>query len=172
MINLLIRLKENYKVFAKILKENKPEAIYRVVDIEVNELDEYTTVVQMVNKSHIFRMKPEEILSNDKLTDSFSSRDIRTLTYLGYLGINSPKYKILAKRLSEQDNRLVFAIREKGNTKPVIKSATEISNDKDLLDGLDQKDAHMVGYVSASEHEHEKERQKAELLLQLKKQSA
>ena len=85
------------------------------------------------------------------MTDLFSPRDVRTLTYLGYLDINSPKYRILAKRLSENDNRMVFAIQKKGEKIPKIKTASEISQDKEILKHIDQHDAHMIGYTAASE---------------------
>lgn len=45
--------------------------------------------------------------------------------YLGYLGINSPKYKILAQRISE-DNNIIFAIKKKGDKNIYTKTANEI----------------------------------------------
>jgi len=105
-------------------------------------------IVQKTNSAQVIKLKPEEILADDELTNSFSQHDIRTLTYLGYLGINSPKYKILAKRLSEKDSNLVFAIKERGKKGVIVKSAEEVSSDKDMLEKLDQKDAHEIGYTA------------------------
>jgi len=124
---------------------------YRILSVEKNDKEEFIADIQLVNKSQHFRMKPEDILSNDAMVDKFSQRDIRTLTYLGYLGINTPKYKILAKRLSMNDKTLVFAIQQRGSKGALILTSQEISSNKAVLEGLDQKDAHMVGYTSAQE---------------------
>jgi len=106
-----------------------------------------------------FNAKPEDILADDDMVDRFSPRDVRSLTYLGYLGINSPQYSLLAKRLSENDDKLIFAIRKKGEAEVLIKSAHEIT--PEILSQLPPTDAHTIGYVSASEHilKEEKEKQ-------------
>lgn len=142
-----------FKNIRQLFQESKKQAVHtcRITTIEKDKHENYIATVQIVNKSHIFKMRPEEILADDKLTDCFSQRDMRTLTYLGYLEINSPKYKILAQRLSEADSRLIFAIKERGKDQPLIKTAAELSSDENILKSLDQKDAHMIGYTSASE---------------------
>lgn len=152
------------KIFSKLkkhistIKNNRTLAnsllykpIYRVAAIEKNKDGNYEVIAQLIGKSSVFKMKPEEILADDKMTDLFSPRDVRTLTYLGYLDINTPKYKILAKRLSEKDNRMLFAIHKKGEKKLQIKTANEISQNKEILNQIDQQDAHMVGYTIATE---------------------
>lgn len=96
---------------------------YRIASIDETDDNDYLVTVHTILKNAHFFMKPEEILADDKMTDLFSPRDVRTLTYLGYLGINSPKYKILAQRLSAEDNRIIFALHKKGEKKPRIKTA-------------------------------------------------
>lgn len=128
------------------------EPMYRILAIEEVEDSEYEATVQITNKSHTFKMKPEEILSDDKMTDSFGPRDIRTLTYLGYLGVNSPKYKILANRLYEKDSNIIFAIKEKGKKGCIVKTAEEISTDEKFLSQLSQRDAHKIGYTTGSQN--------------------
>jgi hypothetical protein len=137
---------------------------YRVLSIDRDEDDSYTVEIQLINKNHTFRMRPEEILADDRMTDGFSQRDIRTLTYLGYLGINSPKYKILAQRLSGVDNKVVFAVKRRGSNKTMIKTANEIAMDEDFITGLPQKDAHLVGYTVATEQLLSESSQKQEAL--------
>lgn len=161
---LFYKFSANYRSIFALVKKSMPEHSYRVLSIEQDENDNYFAVIQIRNKKEIFRMRPEEILSNDHMTDSFSQRDIRALTYLGYLGVNSPRYKILAKRLSENDTKLIFAIQERGKDKPIIKSAHEISTDEKIITGLHQKDAHMIGYVAATEQILEEEEQKNNIL--------
>jgi nucleoside-triphosphatase THEP1 len=160
----LQKFKKSYKSLATLIKENSPKYPYRILSIDKDENDDFSAEVQLIGRRQTFRMKPEEILANDSLTDSFSQHDIRTLTYLGYLSLNSPKYKILAQYLSENDSKLIFAIKERGKQKPIIKSANEISSDKKLLEGLQQKDAHMIGYTIATEQVISEKMQKQELL--------
>ena len=94
---------------------------------------------------------------------------MRTLTYLGYLGINSPKYKILAQRLSEDNDKTLFAVLKKGGTQVEVKTAAEISSNKEILKSLDQEDAHRVGHTAAMENILDEKRQKALALEKAKK---
>lgn len=153
-----------YSKFFKLLKQSIPEHPYRLLCIERDENENFIAIIQIQNKKEIFRMSPEEILSNNNITDSFSQRDIRTLTYLGYLGINSPKYKILAKRLCENDSMLIFAIQERGKKKPILKTASEICLDENIIVGLNQKDAHTIGYAMGSEQVVREKQQKEDIL--------
>ncbi len=115
-----------------------------------------------------FDIKPEDLLANDEMVNKFSPCGVRTLTYLGYLGINSPKYKILVKRLSENDKKLIFALKKKGETSLLTKTADEIIKEKDILNNLNAHDAHIVGYTLASESAKSEKQQKEEALKQLK----
>ena len=123
---------------------------YRVAEIQQND-DHHMVTIQVINKNILYKAKPEDILSKDKFVDCFSPKDIRTLTYLGYLGINTPKYKILAKRLSKENDKFTFALKERGNKKIITKTAFEISNEKSILKSLPVQDAHLLGYTLASE---------------------
>lgn len=86
---------------------------YRLAEIIQDEDGSYYVTIQVINKNITFRTKPEEILAENNLVNQFSPTDIRALTYLGYLGINSPKYKILAKNLSSQDSGIIFTVKKK-----------------------------------------------------------
>ncbi len=151
IVQLLLTLKKNYKSASIFVKKNLPKHVYRIHSIEQDESNTFVAIIQITTTRQVFKIKPEEILMSDQITDCFSQRDIRTLTYLGYLGINSPKYKILAKRLSRHDTHLTFAIQERGKKKPIIKTAMEISSDEKFITGLHQKDAHMIGHTTATE---------------------
>ena len=159
-------MKQFFQFFKQAIAESKKQAKYkcRVIAIEQDKEDNYIASIQLINKSQVLKMKPEEILADDELTNCFSPLDVRALTYLGYLDVNSPRYKILAQRLSETDNRFVFAIKKKGSDTPIIKTADEISQDEEMLKSLNQKDAHMVGFTSASEREILEKEQKRKLL--------
>lgn len=137
---------------------------YRIVSIKQNEEDDYEVSVQVIGTATVIKMKPEEILADDDLTNKFSPTDVRTLTYLGYLDINSPKYKILARRLSEKDNKVVFALHKKGSKNVEIKVASEISQNPDILKQLHPEDVHMVSYIAGTEYTLEEQIEKEKLL--------
>ena len=124
---------------------------YRVVEINKTEVDEYVATIQLINKNIVFQAKPEEILAKDDLVNQFSPCDVRTLTYLGYLSLNNPQYKILAQRLSTTNDKVLFALRKRGAKQVIIKSADEILKEKDILNNLGAEDSHVVGYTVASE---------------------
>lgn len=148
-------LQKTLQTFTNLTKElvllKSSGHAYRVVSINLDECNNYVATIQVIGKGQVFTMKPEEILANDDLTNLFSQMDIRMLTYLGYLGINSPKYKILAQRLYQNDEKILFAIAERGKRDHLVKTAEEISLDEKMLNQLDQKDAHLVGYTCATE---------------------
>lgn len=144
--------------------------IYRIVNIEKDEANEYYVTIQIIGRSVTYKTKPEELLSDDRLVNLFSPIDIRNLTYLGYLGINSPKYKILAKRLSEQSNEMLFAIHKKGSKKHTVITAKEISNNYEIIRGLNQEDAHMIGFTTATEQVVIEQLQKEQLIKKLKRE--
>ena len=98
---------------------------YRVVEINQTETDDYIVTIQIINKSIVFETKPDEILAHDHLVNQFSPCDVRTLTYLGYLSMNNPQYRILAQRLSENNDKVLFALRKKGEKTVIIKTADE-----------------------------------------------
>lgn len=122
--------------------------VYRLVEIIKSE-DEHKLVIQVVHKNITFKIKPEELLADDSIIDLFCPRDVRTLTYLGYLDMNSPQYKILAKRLTP-NSQVAFALKRKSDKKIIIKTPREIVHEK-MLNNLDATDAQLVGYTAATE---------------------
>jgi hypothetical protein len=163
------QLKNTSRHFKDILQ---PEAqyyqpAYRLVRIEQDETGDYFVVIQVIGKSLSYKIKPETLLADDKFVNLFSPVDIRNLTYLGYLGINAPKYKILAKKLSENEGQILFAIHKKGEKGHKIVTATEISTNDEILRGLSQQDAHMVGFTTATEQTLAEKQQKDDLIRQL-----
>jgi hypothetical protein len=167
-MNKLLTWYQNFKKQwheARELQVLRPS--YRLIDISMDENDNYIARIQIISKSITFNSSPEEILASNEMVDQFSPRDIRTLTYLGYLGINSPKYKILAQRLSQND-QVVFALKKRGSDESVVKTADEIMKDNDVLKALASEDAHLVGYTAASDQYKLEQKQKEAL----KKQQA
>jgi hypothetical protein len=143
-------IKNIFETVKKIRNASAYRPSYRVIEVIKNKDGAYTVHIQVINSSSAFYAKPEELLADDNIVNLFSPLDVRTLTYLGYLGINSPKYKILAQRLVDESN-LVFVVEEKGSEGIIFKTASEIMRDNNFLQNMNAADASIIGYTSATE---------------------
>jgi len=162
---LITFLSRVFRKWREALKtKNSYTPTYRIVNIEQNAEGEYHVAIQLIGKARIFKMAPEKLLADDSLVKCFSPIDIRTLTYLGYLGINSPKYKILAKRLSEENEQMVFILQRKGEKKYKAVTADEISKNQEIIEGLSQKESHMIGLTTGIEQPTIEKKQKESAL--------
>lgn len=162
------KLKRIISGIRKLLHEVAYYPTYKVVSLQQDEHGDYLATVQLTGKDYTFTAKPEEILADDEMTEKFGPKDVRTLTYLGYLGVNSPKYKLLAKRLAENEE-FMFVLSKKGSKDVHFKTASEIAKDEEILKSLDQKDAREVGYVEATQESARERKQKEELKRKSKK---
>lgn len=147
-MKMLAIIKKIVIIFNKINEKSNNGPKYRVIGIYKNEDDNYKILLQIINKNVTFYAKPEEILVDDEFVDCLSSRDVRTLTYLGYLSLNQPQYKILAQRLSEKSE--MFVIKKRGEKKPIIKTVSEIIKETDIITKMDSNDAKKLGYAIAN----------------------
>lgn len=123
---------------------------YRLASIEQDKAG-YYVVIQIIGKSNTFIAKPEELLMDNAVVDLFSPQDVRNLTYLGYLGINNPTYKILAQKFSAENEQTLFAILKKGETQHCAITAADISSSQEIVRGLSQQDAHKIGFIAGIE---------------------
>lgn len=170
-MRILNNISLKIKNFLKKYRENKRLSFtpsYRLVEIIQQDNGSYFVTIQVVNKNIIFQKKPEEILAENNLVNQFSPTDVRALTYLGYLGINSPKYKILAKNLSSQDNSIIFTVKKKGEKQPVSMKASELAANKELLNSINPSDAHIIGYTAGMEQTANESALKKEILSSFK----
>ena len=157
---------DKVKTVANYIKNEREKDVYKPLYklVDILETDgQHVAVIKLLNKNVTFNATPEEILANDNLVDQFSPRDIRALTYLGYLGINSPKYKILARKLCENE-RINFILQKKGEKKVIVKTAAEIVSESNFIANMNSEDAKTVGYTMATEAVSEEKRQKEALL--------
>jgi len=83
---------------------------------------------------------------------------------LRYLSIHAPKYKILAQRLSETNDKTIFALRKKADGEVIVKTADEILKEKEILHNLCILDAHSVGYSLGIENILREKEEKMRLL--------
>jgi hypothetical protein len=133
---------------------------HRIINIEQENSSDYIVTIQLIGKNVIQKIAPEELLANDTMVNCFSPTDIRTLTYLGYLDINAPKYRILAKQLSQKHDQILFALYKKGEPKFSVLTANEIIKNQEIINGLSQQEAYMLGMTHASEQKIVEEKQK------------
>jgi len=149
MKNVINKIKSFFAILKSAKEYNVYRPHYRVLEI-INEDDVYSIHIQIINSSRTFFMKPEEILADDSLVIHFSPLDIRTLTYLGYLGVNGPKYKILAQRIAEQGD-LVFVIKQKGRNDVILKTSKEIVKNMELLKNMSSNDISSIAYIESQD---------------------
>jgi hypothetical protein len=145
---MLATIKKAWVSVKELSKSNGPSYIYRIVKIAKNEKGQYSTIVQVVGKSAHFEMKPEKILADDRLTAAFSPLDIRLLTYLGYCGIHTPQYKILAKKMMA-DEKIQFAVYDnKADEVIVLDHSKAQAIDEKMIKSLTSEDAYDLGYAN------------------------
>lgn len=128
-----------------IIKKSR-EPIYRVIDIVETDKQQYKAVIQVINKKECFRIAPENILADDRLTEAFHQFDIRLLTYLGYCGINSPQFKILAKKILKDENIQLALFDKTSNDLMLINTNDIATGDINIISNLAPKDAYELGY--------------------------
>lgn len=145
------KIKLFVKNIFRILRHTQRAPLYRVMQIEQDESGEHCVIIQIIGKSTTFIAKPEALLLDDAMVNLFSPTDIRNLTYLGYLGMNAPKYKILAQKLSEEQDQTLFAVLKKGEKNHRVITASELSGNAEMLSGLTQQEAHRVGFIAGIE---------------------
>lgn len=171
MLTIFEKIRKCFLEIKKIKNEGTYKPLYRILEISKSEEDEYYATIQIINKNISFDIKPEELLAHDSIVNKFSPTDIRNLTYLVYLGINSPKYTILAKHFSTDNEKIIFSIRKKGQKKIILKSALEIIQEEGFIDALSSEDSKVIGYTAASESVLDDKKQKIELLKNIEESS-
>lgn len=134
------------KYFNELRKLNGYIPSLRVIEI-IKDEENFKVKVQMINSFKVYYDVPEKILESDEYINKFSPTDVRTLTYLGYLGINSPKYKLLAQRMIETGD-VVFVIKQKGQKNMILKTAKELFKEKEFINNMSAVDASSVTYAS------------------------
>lgn len=141
--------------FTGLLKQYKEAQrannAYRIVEIKEKKDSSCELVIQIVGKNITFKSRPEKIAGDDQMLENFSRQDVRTITYFATQEIKKPKYKILIHEFCSAFNKMIFSLKKSDKDEIVQKTADQISADKELLKQLSQEEAHLVGYMAASE---------------------
>lgn len=125
---------------------------FKIASILEDKKGLYVIVVQIINSNATFNMKPEEILTNDYMVDRFSPRDIRAMTYLGYITKNLPQYQILAQKILENGSNTII-IKKTNSDNIITVSAKDIANNKEIISKMSPEDAFLLGYSQAQAQE-------------------
>lgn len=144
--------------YQEIQKQVQLQDVLRIVEVKKNNTGYTSLIIQVIGKASIFECSPVEIVKNDTLLESFSKKEIRLITYLASQEIKKPTYKIYVQEFCNKINKFIFKLGRYGIDKPIIKTANQISLDKELIKNLSSEDAHLIGYTTGVEqilNEHE-----------------
>lgn len=125
--------------------------IYRIIDIKTHQENQFKFVIQIIGKSAIIESTPEELVTNDKLLEGFSRKDIRTIVYYACEQIKQPTYKIVTQEFSNQSNDVIFKLKNIRNKKLLVKTASQILLDKSLMQNLSLDDTNSISYIAGYE---------------------
>lgn len=127
------------------------QASHRIVGYEKNEVGRHEVLIQLIGKNVTFKIFPEDILADDSMTELFSKKDIRNLTYLACENLKEPKQLIVGQKFKRKANKFFFKLKHGKTGEEIEKSAEEISVDEDLINSMHPRDAHVIGFVTANE---------------------
>jgi len=131
--------------------QNAQQDIYRLVDIKYPHSTQCKLVIQVIGKCITFESTPKEIISDDRLLESFPKKDIKTIMYTAYFQNSQPKCKIITQEFCEEHNQMMFKLKNQGNDEVILKSAAEISLDKTMINSLSCQDVQTISYIAGCE---------------------
>lgn len=152
-----------FNQYYEIQKQSQISNAYRIVEINEKKDGGCQFTIQVIGKNLTFKTTARKLAADDKMLESFSRQDVRTITYFACQEINEPKYKIMVKEFCAQFNRIIFSLIKRDSNKTVQKTADQVSIDKTFLNNLSQEDAHTVGYIAAAERIGMEESKKQEI---------
>lgn len=136
------------KKYHELHQELSKKEFYRLVQIIKRPLPEsYLLEIQMIGTSKIFKLTPKEIIGDDRMLETFSKQDIRTITYLACEDLEKPKLRVVSHRFSDNFKKILFCLKKTGSDDTIEKSADEISNATSMINSFHPKDAHLIGYI-------------------------
>lgn len=129
-----------------------PQNIYRIVDVKQPTTGKLKILIQIIGKATIIACTPQEIVSNDRMIEGFSKKDIRTITYFACQRKEKPRYRIVMQEFCEKFNRIIFKIKNQNTDETIIKNASQISLDENMINDLSKEDIKTISYTAGYEH--------------------
>ncbi len=125
--------------------------VYRLVEVKQSCLGQYKLVIQLIGKSAMIELTPHEIVANDRMLEGFSKKDIRDITYLACEQYKKPRYKIIMQEFCDKFNKILFKLKKRDSDEIILKTAGQISLDKNLIHSLSPEDICSVSYAAGYE---------------------
>jgi hypothetical protein len=157
LMAIIQKLVREYKILLDQLRGAKPLKIVEIVEIS-HEPGATQFLMQITNKNAFIQVSAADIISqgyqlhdfNDFHADMVRHAAQGKLLEFLHLSELEPAYKIVSKKMDRDAQQYLFTIR--GADKVLfIRSAHEISQDKDLLENLAIHDIYNIGYTAGSE---------------------
>lgn len=133
-------------------QQNQQNTIYRIIEIKHSSSNQTKIIFQIIGKVTLIESTPQEIMTDDRLLEGFSKKDIRAITYLACTQNKTPKYKIVVQEFCDRMNRILFKLQKQHDNEIITKSASEISTDKSIIQSLSQDDIQTISYIAGYEH--------------------
>ncbi len=157
LMAIIQRLIREYKLLLGQLRGTKPLKIVEILELS-HEPGATQFLLQITNKNAFIQVSAADIISQGYKLHDFNDfhadlvRHAAQGKLLEYLQLSEqePAYKIVSKKMDRDAQQYLFTIR--GEDKALfIRSADELSQDKDLLENLAIHDIYNIGYTAGSE---------------------
>jgi hypothetical protein len=157
LMMIIQRLVREYKLLLYQFRGSKPLRIVEIVEIS-HEPGATQFLMQIASKNAFLQVSAADIISqgyqlhdfNDFHADMVRHAAQGKLLEFLHLSEQEPAYKIVSKKMDRDAQQYLFTIRGEDKTL-FIRSADELSRDKDLLENLNIHDIYNIGYTAGSE---------------------
>lgn len=131
--------------------------IYRIVEVKLSSSGQYKLNIQIIGKSTVVECTPEEIAADDRMLEGFSKKDIRAITYFACKQCKTPNYKIIMQEFCNSFNKILFKLKGHDSEEIILKTASQITLDKNIINGLSPEDICSISYAAGYEQSFNKE---------------
>lgn len=140
-------LKKYHELNVEIRSNNQ----FRILDI-VDDPNHFCQIkTQIVGTDKTPYLSALDIVADDDLLEGFSKKDIRTITYHACEDKKKPKFKLLSCHFTDNDQPVVFSLKEFNSHNILKKTSAEIASQKNMINEMNSMDAHKIGYMRAYE---------------------
>jgi hypothetical protein len=158
LLHILQKVISEYKL---LVSHSRRAKLFKIVEIlEISSVPGETRfAIQLTNKNCILKLTAADIISNNYNLNDFSNFHAelirqasqgKLVAFLQLSDNTKSTSKIISKKIDKNINQFIFTI-ETENKRTIVRTANEVSQDKDLLSSLDIIDIYDIGYTQGSE---------------------
>lgn len=156
LMALLDKVTKQYKALLETIRHEKPFKILKIMDLSSIPGDTKFNI-QITNKACVLQLSAAYIINNYNLND-FSEYHATIIlkaaqgTLMDFLKNpeKEPKYKIISKQYDRNNQQYLLTIQAEGEL-PFIRTAEELSKDKELLLHMNVDDIYDIGHTQGME---------------------